>query len=92
MGKSVIQFERECLVCKTTIGLHRHHLLHGTANRKIAERYGFWVYLCGKHHAEVHRDAEMDKKFKQIAQRKFEETGTRIDFIRIFGKSYMEEL
>lgn len=89
--ESVIQAERECYICRTTIGLHKHHLLHGTANRKIADRYGYWVYLCAMHHGMVHGDAELDKGFKKIAQRKFEQTGTREEFIRVFGKSYMED-
>ena len=88
---SVIQTGRECYICRTTIGLHKHHLLHGTANRKIADRYGYWVYLCAMHHEEVHMDAKLDKEFKKIAQRHFEQTGTREDFRRVFGKSYLED-
>lgn len=89
MGHSVIQNARECYICKTTIGLHKHHLLHGTANRKIADRYGLWVYLCFRHHEKVHLDVDLDDEFKKLAQRKFEETGTREDFMRVFGRSWL---
>lgn len=88
--KSVLQNERECMICGTTTGLHRHHCLHGTSNRKNAEKYGLWVFLCARHHAEVHAHSALDRKFKQLAQRHFEENyGTRKDFIRIFGKSWI---
>lgn len=79
----------ECYICGTTQGLHRHHLLHGTANRKKAEQYGLVVYLCWKHHMQVHADPEMDRTFKMLGQRMFEETHTREEFIKEFGRSYL---
>jgi glutamyl/glutaminyl-tRNA synthetase len=39
--KSVIQFEKECYICGRTTNLHVHHLLHGTANRKLSDKYGY---------------------------------------------------
>lgn len=95
MAKSIISNERECLVCKTTFDLHRHHVFFGTANRKLSEQYGCWVYLCGRHHnlsnAGVHFNKPFDTKLKQICQKKWEElNGSREDFIRTFGRNYLE--
>ena len=91
--KSVIQFEKECYICGRTTNLHVHHLLHGTANRKLSDKYGYWVYLCVEHHVGhngVHQKSELDMKFKQLAQMHYEKhKGTRQDFIREFGKSWL---
>lgn len=90
---SVIQSEKECFICKTRYGLQAHHLLHGTANRKLADKYGYWVYLCADHHTGdhgVHRDKKTDVQLKQLAQKHFEaHHGTRTDFINTFGKSWL---
>ena len=92
--KSVLQSEKECFVCGTTQGLHEHHCLYGTSNRKNAEKYGLKVWLCGYHHnlsnEGVHFHKGLDLHLKKMAQRYFEkEQGTREDFRRIFGKSYL---
>lgn len=50
MSKSIMQTKKECYVCGTTFNLHSHHVLFGTANRKLAEQDGLKVYLCWEHH------------------------------------------
>lgn len=91
--KSVIQSEKECYICCTTKNLECHHIFHGTANRKLAEKYGLKVWLCNDHHTGsrgVHRSNELDEHIKRIGQKAFERThGTREDFMRIFGKNYL---
>lgn len=92
--KSIISNEEECLVCGTTLGLHKHHVFYGTANRKQSERYGCWCYLCGRHHnlsnAGVHFNPELDSWLKQMCQKEWEERyGTREQFIETFGRSYL---
>jgi hypothetical protein len=69
-----------------------HHCIHGTANRRLSEKYGLRVKLCREHHTGntgVHKNAVLDDLLKEIAQRKFEEAHSREDFRRIFGKSYL---
>ena len=92
MSKSIISNERECLVCKTTYNLHKHHIYEGTANRKKSEKYGCWCYLCAKHHNAsnegVHFNKALEKKLKKYAQSKFEETYPELDFLKIFGRNY----
>lgn len=41
--ESIIQKEKQCLVCHTTKGLHRHHVYHGPL-RSVSEKNGFTVY------------------------------------------------
>lgn len=92
--KSIIQSNKECYVCGSTVNLHSHHIIFGTANRKLSEKYGLKVYLCWQHHEGtngVHGfyGHELDLKLKRIAQEKFEETYDE-DFIKIFGRNYRE--
>ena len=85
-----MQTEKECYLCKTTRNLQKHHALHGSY-RKNADKYGLWVWLCADHHTmgrdAIHRNPELDKELMKEAQRKFEETHTREEFIALFGKN-----
>ncbi len=90
---SIIQTEKECFVCKTTQGLHSHHIL-GAYNRNNSEKYGLKVWLCGKHHnlsdEGVHFNKDFDLYLKRLAQSKFEEVYPDLDFVKIFNKNYKE--
>lgn len=91
--KSIIQKNKECYVCRTTYGLHDHHIFYGTSNRKQSEKYGLKVWLCGADHnlsnRGVHFNKELDLELKQLAQRKFEETHSREEFMREFGRNWL---
>lgn len=74
--------------------VERHHIFAGVANRKKCEEYGYVIPLRPDLHPNgvfAGKDAkEIDKQLKEMAQRHFEEHhGTREDFRRIFGKSYL---
>lgn len=91
--ESIMQSKKECWMCHTTRGLHCHHVIHGTANRKLSEQYGLKVWLCREHHTGnggVHHNVYFDEKLKEEAQKAFEQTHTRRDFLRIFGISYLD--
>ena len=72
-----------------------HHCIHGTANRKVADKYRYIVPLCYEHRRGDHGvhgkyGSTLDKFLKGTAQKHFEANiGTREDFIRIFGKSWL---
>lgn len=97
--KSIIQ-EKDgtCYLCRKLYGdyshkaVQEHHVIFGTANRKISEKYGLKVYLCLFHHTEgkeaVHRNAEMAVMLKIEAQREFKKKFPELDWISIFGKNY----
>ncbi len=77
--------------------LERHHIFGG-ANRKLSEKYGLVVYLCGDScHRNgkyaVHQCAETAQMIHEYGQRKaMQENGWTIDdFRRIFGKNYLED-
>ena len=93
--KSVIQKDKECYVCKTTLGLHTHHIFFGRANRKHSDRLGMTVFLCSKHHnmsdAGVHFNKELDLHLKRLAQEYYESNiGCRANFIDTFGRNYVD--
>ena len=90
--KSILQDRKECLICRTTQNLECHHCIHGTANRKIADREGLWIWLCRMHHTGslgVHNNRELDLKVIRYAQEKYEETHTREEWRELFGKSWL---
>lgn len=75
--------------------IHEHHIFFGTKNKDNSERTGLKVYLCPEHHLfgkmSVHRNQEVREFLERIAQRKFEETHTREEFVKIFGKNYLDD-
>lgn len=93
--KSIMQTEKKCLVCGTTLNLMCHHVFYGTANRKISDKCGFTVWLCGKHHnlsdVGVHFNPELDMAIKKECQRKFEETHSRKQFMELIGRNYLDD-
>jgi hypothetical protein len=64
--------------------------VHGVSNRKNSEKHGLKVWLCNTHHHEVHMNRKIDLMLIQTAQRKFEETHTRKEFMAIFGKNWLD--
>lgn len=91
---------RQCFLCGRNGSkdpLDRHHCFGGALKRK-SEKYGLLVDLC--HHdchifgAEaVHNNKENRLKVQRWAQRKAmrEQGWNTDDFIREFGRNYLEE-
>ena len=93
--KSILQDKKECFITHSTENLHKHHIFFGTANRRISEKNGFWVWLRYDYHNGaaygVHGKCghELDIKLKQKCQRKYEENHSRGEFIKLIGRSYL---
>lgn len=100
--KSIIHDKKEktCLLCKIIDDdnsekgvLHEHHCIHGTANRRLSEKYGLKIYLCPFHHTDgeyaVHKNARVDNSIAQIAQIYFNRNYPDKSFVEIFGKNYL---
>ena len=90
--ESIIQAEKECYICGNTQNLHDHHCF-GAANRRWSEKFGLKVWLCANCHNMSDRGVHFNKalriELQQIAQRKFEETHTRQEWMDIFGRNYL---
>jgi len=97
--RSILQDEKECFMCRLIYdmrvehNLERHHIYEGTANRKISEENGFWVYLSPHYHNSspegVHHNENNNRLLKAICQRKYEETRTREEFMKLIGRNYL---
>ena len=91
---SILQTEKECFITGDTTGLHKHHIYHGTSNRKVSDDNGFWVWLRWDWHNgakySVHSDRLLDLSLKMACQKKYEETHSREEFMALIGKSYLE--
>ena len=92
MSKSLISDEKECWRCGATSQLHKHHIFPGAA-RKSSEKYGCWVYLCGKHHnlslEGVHFDRKFDNDLRKLCQAKFEEKYGHDKFMEVFHRNLL---
>lgn len=103
--ESIIQRVKECYLCRieaenvgyygelTDKGLHQHHIMFGTANRQIADKWGVWCWLCPDHHehgpAAVHRCRESDLLLKKTAQKEFEKLYSHEKWMQLFGENYL---
>lgn len=102
--KSIMQDKEggQCYLCRL---LHNdysikpvreeHHVMGGTANRKLSEKYGLKVYLDLDHHQygseAVHRNAKVAEILHKEGQKAFERTYPDLDFREIFGRNYLTE-
>lgn len=100
--KSILQEkDGRCYLCMALHGDHswkvtqEHHVIFGTANRKLSEKYGLKVYLCLAHHEEgpeaVHKNAKLARMLKAQAQRAFGIRFPDLNWMEIFGKNYDTE-
>lgn len=91
MSDSIIQTgEKKCFISGSQINLEQHHCIHGFANRKIADKYGLWVWLRSDIHRLLHdKDKDLDRKLECVAQKAFEEKYSHEMWMKLFGKNYL---
>ena len=85
----------QCAVCGRRYPLQWHHIIHGTANRLMSDRYGCTCWLCMSCHDHLHNDPapywrDIDEQLKQAAQRQFENIYSREKWMEIFKKNYCD--
>lgn len=79
---------REYFVPGTVKARHMHHMIHGTAGRTLATRYGLIIPLCERCHDVLHRTGENDLAIEQLAQEEFEKVNGHAAWMAVFGKDY----
>lgn len=85
-----------CFRCRRWGQLEEHHLFGGS-NRKKSTKYKLTVFLCADCHrvgAEAaHRSGKTMQELHEYGQRKFmrENNATVEDFIRLFGRNYLDD-
>ncbi len=89
---------RECFLCgRNGRGdrLELHHIFGGS-RRSLSDKYKLTVYLCGERchrngEYAAHRNKDTALYLHRHGQCMAEKNGmTRTDFIRLFGKNYLE--
>ena len=93
MIKSIMQADMsKCYVCGKTVGLEIHHVMSGSANRKLSDRWGLVVALCYDHHRSpigAHQDIIMKERLEKDAQRAFESLYGHAAWMNAFRKNYL---
>ena len=100
MAKSIIQEDKtHCYICERNGNgdpLEEHHIFFGTANRKISDKFGLTVHICGNRchrlgKDSVHKNAQvcriLQAKAQQIAMQHY--GWSEDDFRALIGKSYL---
>lgn len=91
---SILQKEKRCYVCGTTVNIHIHEVFFGK-NRKKSIEDGCCVYLCGRHHNQsnegVHFNKELDLKLKRKMEEQWLLTYHKgiEEFINRYYKNYL---
>lgn len=91
-----------CFRCGAHGQTELHHLLHGTANRRLAEEDGLFVYLCPDCHNRppygAHFNRKTDRWLQRLGQAAYEQTKieegytaeeAREMFMKRYGKNYL---
>ncbi len=104
-----MQSVKECYLCRKDAealeyygalpgeGLDKHHVIYGTANRRLSDQTGLWVYLCKRHHNQdnspvaVHFNRSVREELCKDAERAFLRDHTFDDWMTTFGKNYLED-
>ena len=93
-------FEPFCYLCGANGALDKldRHEIYGGSNREKSKRLGLWVLLCHNDchifgPMAAHNNASTALRLKQEAQRRAMEAygWSTEDFIREFGKNYLED-
>ena len=93
MSRSIMQQgDPRCFFCGKRTELERHHAMTGP-NRKLAEKFGLWVYCCDFHHLDpkegVQYNREKADKLKALAQIAFESRYSHEKWMETFRKNYL---
>ncbi len=90
--ESIIHTENteSCYLCGQ-YATDRHHVMHGTANRKLADKDGLTVMLCHDCHMRLHDKGNFDKELQKIGQKAWMEYygKTANEFRKRYGKNYL---
>lgn len=91
--KSIVQAEEDrCFVCGSRRDLELHHIMHGTANRRLSTQWGLVCMLCHTHHTGrlgVHYDPILNERLQKEAQKAFESRYGHTRWMVTFRKNYL---
>lgn len=80
----------KCCVCNSKYQITKHEIFEGSAKRINSMKYGFVLPICLDCHRKHQENLNFTTKWKKKAQKYFEkEYGSREEFIKLFGRSYL---
>ena len=92
-SESIITQSKRCFYCGSEVGLQRHHCVKGSANRRLAESDGLWIWICPYHHDFIHgKDGHAhDLTLHRIAEEKWLKHYKKEipDWIERYGKNWL---
>lgn len=88
--ESIIHDTDFCYICGQ-YATQVHHCIHGTANRRLADKDGLTVRLCVTCHTNLHDKGMYDAELQKLAQTRWMEYygKSEDDFRKRYGKSYL---
>lgn len=90
--KSIIHKDNTecCFICGQW-ATDTHHCIHGTANRKLADKDGLTVRLCHTCHKNLHDKGNFKRELQRIAEARWMEYygKSEEEFRERYGKSYI---
>lgn len=102
MSKSIMHNKKDgtCYLCmllhndySRKTNLEEHHVMEGTANRRLSEHYGLKVYLDPEHHRLSRESPHQAKKISDLlhveAQKAFEKKYGHEKWMQVFGRNYI---
>ena len=87
--KSLLQSDKKCFKCGSPYA-DLHHIRLGNCTRRRAEHHGMFVYLCRAHHRWLHDHPECKEELQRLAQKRFEETHSHEEYMKLFRKNYLK--
>ena len=92
-SKSIMQQgDPRCFYCGALTRLEPHHVMTGP-NRKLAEKYGLWVWCCDFHHRDPKEGVQYNRKkadsLKRLGQIAFEAKYSHDFWMETFKKNYL---
>lgn len=93
---SIIKKSKSCFFCGDTRNIEKHHALHGTANRRLADKDGLWVWVCPECHRGTNGVHGKNGHGKDLTLKMTAEYAwmkhygkTEYDFVQRYGKNYL---
>ena len=62
-----------CFICRTEGPTEVHHMIHGTAGRRLADQHGLVCHLCTGCHRALHDKGYFDRDLQAKAQEAWED-------------------
>lgn len=93
----ITDFNELCAICNKQ-ATEVHHLIFGTANRKISDLDGLTMPCCRSCHEKIHKNKELQMMSEIAGQLAYEKdkvaegmlpAEARVDFMVRYGRSYL---